>query len=205
MLPEDNMSVPQYGILRAVTTFNLGDQSKAQNVWHLIVMNENEQDEADVVADVAEILEDVYDYIKTIVATTVEIEKHEIYHLQYPDFDPIGVATSSWAGTAAVTRVPAGVACLVHFYKLRTGYSDKKFIAGLTENAIEGDTWSSGVHTNMGNLITAVLAGGTGTNGVELEFRHYNRDTGATAEYTSGAVGTTVAYQRRRKPGVGLT
>lgn len=89
--------------------------------------------------------------------------------------------------------------------KERSGYLDRKYIAGLTEASVNGDEWVSATVTALQNAATRWVAQYDATNGVSLLPVSVNEATGVVRVLVNGDGVARVAYQRRRKPGVGLT
>jgi len=192
-------------VLRVVVTLNLGTVSKAQNVYHLMHVTGSAQDDDDVLDAVEEWVDDLYDKVQTATTTDVVMDKVEVYEWLMSQWGPIGVRTPTWAGSAAVERVASGVCMLINAFKERSGHSDKKYLAGLAEARLATDSWDS-TGLSSGNAFAAFwIADFTAANGVQFEPIYFKASTGQTAGYVSKSVNTLAAYQRRRKPGVGLT
>ncbi len=199
------MTIGVNAILRMVVQFDLASLSKAQNVYHLQHVSLESKTDEQVVTAMSAFAVDMYDELVARVHTSCSIEKIECFVLNFPLWEPIGVATPTWAGTNVNDRVPSGVALMVKAYKERSGYADKKFIAGLTEENMQGDSWQAAVRTPAEAYADIWIAQFTGAEATLLLAVSYKPLTGATKPYTSREVPTTVSYQRRRKPGVGLT
>jgi hypothetical protein len=199
------VGVAQDSILRAVVTLDIAGQSKAQNVYHFIHQTATEQDDGDVVDAVQEFLEGAMDNFKSPCSEDVGIDDIAVYLREGGAWLPLGSVASSWAGTNTGDRVPAGVALMVELYKNRTGHADRKFLAGFTETNVSGDAWSSALLGNIASYVTDLYSPFTGTNGVEIRACSFNRETEATAFYTGGVGIAKVSYQRRRRPGAGLS
>jgi hypothetical protein len=199
------MSVAQNSILRVIPTFSIGSQTKAQNVYHILHVTATPQSDTDVVDACLNWVEDAMDAIAAKINTGVDLDGIEVYERVSGAWAPVGEKVSSWAGTNANTRLPAGLAMLVEFYKERTGHADRKFICGMTDNDLSGEEWSAGAMTAAAAYVLEVIQAYTDPNGVELRGVHYRESDGFYTTYTGGAGVARIAYQRRRKPGVGLT
>lgn len=200
------MTVADGSALRVVPTFAIGGISKMQNVYYFRHDTGSPQIEGNVVADCLEYVEELMDNFQSMLHTTVELEGIEVYERVSGSWEPIGEESSTWAGTGSASdRMPAGVCLMINMFKLRTGHNDRKFISGFMEGAHSGDEWSSSVITAAGAFITDIISGFTGSHGVILTPVHWNRTTDTMSLIVGGAGAPRVAYQRRRKPGVGLT
>lgn len=200
------MTIATDSVLRVVATFTLGALTRAQNVYHMRHLTGTPQLEGDVVQAALEAVEEYMNNFVSTIHQTVELETVEVFERVDGKWEPIGQIASTWAGTGSSSdRVPAGLALMVNLFKLRTGYNDRKFICGFMEGAISGEEWSGTVISNAGNYVTDVYSPFTATNSVQLKACHFNRETEETKDYVGGHGVARIAYQRRRKPGVGLT
>lgn len=197
--------IPNDATLRAVATFTLGVNSIAQNVYHAKHVTATSQEDDDVRDAFANMIEDAMDDLQEQISDDVSLQKVEVYVLETGVWEPLGVVYSAWEGSHAGTPMPSGVAFLIKLSKERTGHQDRKFIAGLCEESCSGDTWGSGAVTAGNAYATTLATPYSDPNGVDLTFCYFDRDTEATKYYTGGAADSRVSYQRRRKPGVGLT
>lgn len=199
------MTVPVNAPIRAVATFDLDAISKAQNVYHFSHISSSEKSDAAVVTAAGEFVDDIMTTLASYIHEDVVLEKVEVYAWVTNEWQPLGVATPAFVGTDATTRVPSGVALLINAFKERTGHSDKKYIAGLTETGLAADTWVAGVLTAAANYLAIWLVTYNGSGSVDLLPVHWNRVGKFMMPYSTGSVATRVSYQRRRRPGVGLT
>lgn len=138
-------------------------------------------------------------------ADDVALETVEVYERVGGDWEPIGTADGTWAGTHTSPRLPSGVAFLLKLWKSRSGYADKKYIAGLVHDAQNNDAWVASVLTAGANAIEDIVAEFTATNSVEIVGVYFNRVSEEIAQYTGGTAVALPSYQRRRRPGTGLT
>lgn len=200
------MTVADGATLRVVPTFQIGALTKAQNVYYFRHDTGSPQIDGDVTADCLEYIEELMDNFQSIIHTTVELQGIEVFERVSGAWEPVGEESSSWAGTgSAADRMPSGVCLMINLFKLRTGHNDRKFISGFMEGAHSGEEWSGSVITAAGAFVTDMISGFTGSNGVVLTPVHWNRTTDTVKLIVGGAGVARVAYQRRRKPGVGLT
>jgi len=158
-----------------------------------------------VVDAALEFVEELMDNFTALISSDVSLEEIAVFERVSGAWEPIGSATGAWVGTAAGERVPSGCALMVEMRKLRTGHQDRKFIGGFTDTQQVGDTWVAAVLTAAAAYIVDIVGNFTATNSVILGAVYFNRVTEAIATYVGGAGAAAVSYQRRRKPGVGLT
>lgn len=199
------MTVAAGAVIKIVPTFTIGSTSKAQNVYHCQHSTGTAQVEADVVDAAVEFIEQLMGNFTSNIHDGVDLDSVEVYEQVGAQWSPVGIGSSTWVGTNSNERLPAGIALLIKLYKARTGYADRKFLAGFTEVATTADNFAAGILTNGAAFITDMCTEFTATNSVKLTPKYYNRVSGLVADYVGGATQETVSYQRRRKPGVGLT
>lgn len=199
------MTIEMNATLRAVAQFTIANVSRAQNVYHFAHVSLESKTDEQVVLAIAEYVEDLYDTLVSRMSTAFDLEKIECFVLNWPLWEPIGVAAPTWQGGNVNDRSPSGVAMLVNAYKERSGYADKKFLAGWTEEDLTGDQFGGAAATAAAIYAAAWITQYTGSEATLLLPVAFTALTGQTRPYTSTSVDTKVSYQRRRKPGVGLT
>lgn len=199
------MGVAAGSKLRIVATFSIGSVTKAQNVYHVENVTGSEITDAEAVAVCLAYVEDIMDEFTQFCKSDVSLDKVEVYEFAALQWGPVGVAEGSWAGTDVTDRLPAGCAVLIHAFKERSGFSDKKYIAGCIDSVTVGDALTANMITGAeaaAAIWTAIFDDGT----AQIEPHSYNQTTHAFTPYTGVySVSPLIAYQRRRKPGVGLT
>lgn len=199
------MSIADDAVLRAVVTFRLGTVSRAQNVYHYRHSTGSVQDDADVLDAALEHIEAIMDDLLIRIHPDCAMENVELFELVAGEWGPVGVVTSSWVGTSTGERLPSGIAMMLLAYKERSGYTDKKYIPGFGEGWTNGDEFLSAAVAAGLTAAGTWVAEFTATNSVKLQAVHFNRTTQETKEYVAVGVSPTTTYQRRRRPGTGLT
>lgn len=199
------MTVGTGSILRIVAQFDLDGESKAQNVYHAVHLTATPQDEDDVVDACEELLDLLMVNFNSVIHTSVALETVTVYERVSGAWDPIGSKAGTWAGNASSPRLASGLALMVKLFKARTGHVDRKFFAGFTEGGVSGDTWGTSELSSAANFVLDMLPTFVASNSVQIRPQHFNRADGTTKDYIGGAGDPRVSYQRRRKPGVGLS
>lgn len=197
--------VPVDAIIKAVATFDIGGVTKAQNVYHFKHITTTEQDDGDVVTAAKNYVQLIMQELQGRIKSDVTMPTVEVYIYESSAWQPLGSEVSSWAGTNTGERLPSGVSLVLNGIKNRTGYRDRKFIAGLTEDSAVGDLWGSATMTAAAAAILKWYSPHSDANGVDLRSVSFDRVTAAVKELTGGYASQKVGYQRRRKPGVGLS
>lgn len=199
------MTVPDNAIMRAVVTYEVAQVTKAQNVYHLKHTTGSSQDDEDVLDAVAEWIVSAMENIAVRLSEDVVMGTLELYERVSSLWEPIGVTVPDYTGDHVGELLPAGLAIMVEFSKLRTGYRDRKYLTGFVEDDCQGNGWGAGVRTDVALYAADIIEEFTATNSVKVLAVHYNTTTEVAKEYTGYQVVADVSYQRRRKPGVGLT
>mgnify|MGYP000679634027 CR=1 FL=1 len=199
------MSVEDGQTLRVVASFAIGSVSVAQNVYHFIHTTGSVQSDEDVVDACGEAVEEIMSNLTAKVVSDISLSQVEVFERVSGEWAPVGIYTGTWAGTSGGDRPPAGTALMIELTKNRTGYKDRKFICGIPMAGAIGDVWDSSTLSAADDFVTQMQAEFTSTGSVKVKPCYFNRSTEVTAYYTGGAGSDLVSYQRRRKPGVGLT
>lgn len=113
-------------------------------------------------------------------------------------FDPTNFIPDNAGDT-----LPPGVAVLVKFLTTIGKVYGRKFIGGLCESEQDGGYPGSLLLTALANFISDLLAGATIAAKGTLDPGVMSTREAAFVPFTSGEVGTTLAYQRRRRLGTG--
>lgn len=184
-----------------------GGLSKVVNVFKLSVSSLASQTQAQIRADIAEYVEGIFTDIISEMEDALSFDNIDIYNLTGNIIEPqIEWPTLTQGGNAAAP-LPIGCAALV---LARTGVSrhiGRKFFGTLVEGRATGSFWDS---TMIGKLLLALgdyMNVFTGSNGVGLtpgvQEILLGGGLGVFRPFIGGSVQAQVAYQRRRKFGVG--
>lgn len=203
------MSIPTGAILKAVASIVMPELVIAQNVFSVLFENDGSgNDDADVVSDVAEWVADIYTEIDMAMDADITPSdvKVYIYDGVDDDWDEIGSDDLVFTPAASGDMLPHGIAGLCY---MRTSDADVlglKYFAGLTEAACVDSSLVSGT------LAVLLLAAGvweapwvgsvTGSGFIPGVWSVKNTEF-VESSGVHGVKGN-VAYQRRRKPGVGI-
>jgi hypothetical protein len=199
------MTVEAGQTLRGVATFQYGPNTKAQNVYHFIHTTGSAQADEDVVEAVGECVEYLMGALTAKLVDDISLVQVEVFERVSGEWEPVGIFDGTWAGTSGGDRAPAGLALMIELTKARTGHKDRKYIAGVPDAGAVGDTYDAATLAACDVFVTRIQEEFEGTAGAKVKPCYFNRDTEVTAYYTGGQGAPTVSYQRRRKPGVGLT
>ncbi len=202
-------TIPTNAILRVVLSLLLPDNAIAQNVFYTLFENDGgSDDDQDVLDDLVTWMDDIYTEIDGSVNENVTLTglKAYIYDTVGEDWDEVGVGfpVVTFAGTA--DPMPNGIACLVHAPTTDPDVTGAKYFAGFGETSALDNDWTGafitvmvGAATEWTDPFTGAVSGSGFIPGVwstvQTAFHPFT---------TSSSINVQVAYQRRRKPGVGI-
>ena len=202
------MAISSGTVLRVVAQMLFPDSSVMQNVFNVVVTDLVTSDaEEDVVTDCITWVEAMFTELVAYIDSGVDADEVFVYEYDAIDDDWDEVGSDIWTDAFAAVggMSPHGVACLVIGRTIDPDVQGKKYIGGIQETSIAGSALA-------GLLITAL------TNfGVEWFTPFVGAETGGTfgpviwsptgtvpKVMTGASVNGISAYQRRRKPGVGI-
>lgn len=203
------MSLSSGDILKLVVTMVFDDGNIAQNVFGMLLAGAGGPwDEADILSDVEDYIDDAYSNITSIITNELNGTDIDIYVWDPvdSDFDLVANTPWSWNPSDALQELPRGVAALINAGTVDPDVRGKKYIPGLTEGSNTGNGWSATalsalaqfgsdwVNPGVGAASGATLTPGVWSPTQELFFQ---------MQITFNAP-TIPSYQRRRKPGVGI-
>lgn len=203
------MAIINGDVLRVVASLLFPDDVIMQNVFHLVATTVvGGGDEDDITLDLVGYVDALYanhdqnieinmsgDEVKGYVRDTID-----------DDWDEIGTGALGITTGAASPYMPHGCALLQTFFTTDPDVQGRKFWGGFTEANHDDGDWD-------GTLLTAIVL-----TAADVVTTYTGTETGSTfqpvvwsptnnnAYAYSGTVATNpiVAYQRRRKPGVGI-
>lgn len=203
------MSITVGDILRVVCTMVGSDSNIMQNVFNAVVTGSGGPfDDADVVSDLNDWLDDMYGNISVYLPAALDPSESIMYLYDSvdDDWDEIGSDVPTFTSTGALAQLPRGVATLINAKTSDPDVNGKKYIPGPTEGEWDGSTWGSPYLTALAafalDWYTAFVGSASGATFTPSIWS----PTRTNAYVLSGTfvIPTIPAYQRRRKPGVGI-
>lgn len=201
--------IPNNAILRIVATLLFPENVLVQNVFYSIFEDTGASaDPDDVITDLTTWLHDAYDELAGQIPNTIEAQTGRVYirDLIDDDWDEVGFGLMSDSFAGGSDMNVHGVAGLVHAETVDPDVMAAKYLAGLGEGTTTDGIFTAAVITAMGLFaiewmtpFVGVATGGDFTPGVWSPTNLAFFDFGSSA-----IVNHIPAYQRRRKPGVGI-
>lgn len=203
------MSVADGTILKVVVSMIWLDGNIMQNVFNLVVAGGSPPYDVDDVLDEIETwLDTLYANITTFVSDELDGSVFHVYEYDAgdDDWDEIGSLPWTWNPSNVGDQLPRGNAGLINLKTYNPDVSGKKYVGGWTETGIEGGVFSAASLAALAayaiDWYTAFVGGTTGaTYGVGVWSVAKTNFFLAVASVVIPAI---VAYQRRRKRGVGI-
>lgn len=203
------MSVTDGTILRVVASMAWTDGNINQNVYNAVVTGGGSPwDDGDIADDAELWADDMYLNIAANMSDELDGATVTVYKYDPVDQDWDEVAVVAWVYNFTNTddQLPRGNAGLVNFKTTDPDVSGKKYIPGLTESGVNDGLINAGLLTAIGNYAIDVMdpfvggvSGATWTPGVwsvvGTVFKAYSQQA---------ITSNVMAYQRRRKRGVGI-
>jgi hypothetical protein len=203
------MAINEGDILRIVASLVFPDDVIMQNVFHMVATTiVGDGNEEDITEDAVGYIDDIYEEHEANIDDTIDGDEIKVYVWDSvdQDWDEIGTGLMTITAAAVGDAMPHGCALLQTFFTSDPDVQGRKYWGGFGEgNHADGD-WSGTVLANIvlaaADVITTVTGVTTGSTFQPAVWSPKNEN----AFLYSGVVVTNsvVAYQRRRKPGVGI-
>ena len=203
------MTIPTNAILKVVLSMLFPDNAIAQNVFYTLFENDGaSNDKYDVLDDLETWMEDVYGDLAAAVDAGISITGMKVYIRDVPggDWDEVGLAFPSDTFSAVGDAMPNAVCALLHALTDNPDVIGAKYFGGNTDTAtVENDFTAGSIETYIlagAEWVDPYVGAVTGSGFIPGVWSPTN-----LAFYpfsTAYSVNAQVAYQRRRKPGVGI-
>lgn len=148
---------------------------------------------------ISEVLTPIRSYISTLWTA----EGVDVYNWVAGEWAFIGTQSWSWNGSSSADILPYQVAAVLLGKTLAKRKLGRKFIAGFTEGASTGASFTGAVLTALGTSALAYVTAYTSSAG-SVWAPGIQTKGGTWYSFTGGAVSSLVGSMRRRKPGLGI-
>jgi len=191
-------------VLEVTAKLSAGTNAAIQNVFHLVVKDFGGVPDENVPDDIGEYLEGIYDELDGGLWTGVSFVEYTIKNLT-TDTD---LGTYPWptltGGGSGDANLPYGVAGLVKAKTTNGKHQGRKFFGLFTEASNDGGKPNAAVKVLLAAAGAAAYSSFTSIGANDYQPGVLERDVLGVREVVSVVVGLEWAYQRRRKPGVGI-
>jgi len=200
------MPVDPGGITRGVVTILGTDSSSALNIFHAQNNSGVTKTDTDTLDDWKAYLDSVYNDPVVDISDTATISPYEIFLIDgvTGDSTPIGTRSPALQPIHNSELLPHGVAALINADLSGTGRgSGKKFFPYYAENSSGDGLWVTTTLTRLALAAAAYLLDFGGVSGSDWGTGTWTQLKGFR-DLVSAVARDIPAYQRRRKPGVGI-
>jgi len=165
-------------------------------------------DYPDLVANVATWWDEIMGHMESSIATNVSAEQVVVYHVDDATGDEtvLDDATITFNPSASGGLAPHGAAALLTAQVFQDRGVLKLFFPGIADSLLSAEAlWNGTVLADLALAGVPLLLGPNDVNGVDLEAGSWNGDNQVFKPIGTSATASAIpAYQRRRKPGVGI-
>lgn len=203
------MSVTAGTILRVVVSNIWTDGEIAQNVYNAVVTGGGSPfDNDDIVQDAVSWAEDMYYNLTNSISDELDGSQVQVYEYDSvdDDWDEVGSSAFFWNPTDTGDQLPRGNAMLVNLKTTDPDVSGKKYLPGIAKSGIVDGILNAGILALVASYAVDWYDGFVGTDsGADWQPGVWSpTDTVFRSAGTTVIIPTIVAYQRRRKRGIGI-
>ena len=203
------MSLSVGDILKIVAVMAYTDGNIMENVFAAeIVAGSGPFDEEDVLDDMKDWIEDIYDNLTARISSYVDGSEVRVYRYDSgdDDFDEVGTTGFSWNPSGGTEELPRGVAALINAKTTDPDVNGKKYFGGFCEGFLDLGLWGSATAAALVTLTADWYTAFTGTDSA-ADFQPgvwspKNKDIYPLSG--TFVIPLIPAYQRRRKQWVGI-
>lgn len=203
------MSISVGDVLRVVATLAWTDGDIMQNVFNAVITGSGGPfDDADIVADADEWLDTMFAHLVTYMTTALDGAEVTVYIYDSvdDDWDEVGSDTWTFNPTNAGDYLARGVAALVNANTIDADVQGKKYFGGFGEDSAADGAWGGALLASLSDVfddwVTSFVGGTSGASWQPAIWSPTNLN--AYPMDGTGTIPAVNAYQRRRKPGVGI-
>lgn len=197
------MSISVGNRVRVTAHMKLIGLIDVENVFDLHVDTGGTGNDQDFMSDMADWLDTAYQELVGDLHPGLLFQTVDGFNVSAKEPLPSLPWPSLHGGTSGGDLMATGVALVTLFHTLKSRVIGRKFIGGLTETALVGGNWASGVVSNAVSWTLLIAAGPTMTTwGGTVSFVIYDK-LGVPRLPIRFVANGTPAYQRRRRAGVG--
>lgn len=203
------MAISSGTILRVVASLLLPSNVIAQNIFYAVITDLVTSDEEDdVVADMKTWVQAMYTEVAAHMYDGINGSDVKVYEYDPidEDWDEVGSDTWNINFTLATDMAPHGVAGLAHAKTIDPDVQASKYLPGFGDVGFAGSALSAGLVTAITDFCGVWVTGFTGTETGGTVVPGVWSTVGVVFKLFNGnfVVNGLAAYQRRRKPGVGI-
>lgn len=197
------MTIVVDNVIRVTAKLKRGDVDDQVNVYHLKVTDVGTDDQQQLRDALVEYLESFYAIVNVDISDTLTYDSVEIFNVTTGDPEPTEPWTTLTIGLGDDEALPSGCCALMLGRTATGGVLGKKYLPTYTEPAQNGGVWTAPVLVRMLLAAAIWIAPFVSSTGSTFRPVVYSRLLEVAHIFTGALVNSVVAYQRRRKRGVG--
>lgn len=190
-------------VLRIATSLLYDGVHEITNVWHVLVTSGGEKTFLEIVDDIKEYVDLLFDDIDTILVTEITADSIGVSNAtQTLVFGQIDFGVFAQGGDANEPTA-AGACCLAFGRTYKPRVQIKKYFGVFARSSLTAGLWIAAARDAVALSMAAHVTEQVLTDGLTLLGVAYNRDLGTYELVQSTVVRAEPAYQRRRTRGRG--
>jgi len=192
--------------IRVAAHFNVPNASDVVNVYHFYLDSAGDVENSDALDDLLDAVEYMMTPLLTNYAESISLDEIKVWERNdiLDRWDYVGAIDGTWAGTVSGAQpLPPGTAPLVTADTVDAHSRGRKYLPPPTEAVVANGVMSTGGLANMLAYLGRLVAVFTTANGDWIPGVYSVVDETFKMFTGTGVVNNVLAYQRRRKPGVG--
>lgn len=198
------MAISVGDILQVIPSMHIGVQVTIQNVYHTYITQLASGVPEDILDDMADWMDDAYSEIVGHIWDAQSIDEVHVLDLTADiDIGVTGFPTLTY-GTDTGEGLPPGTSALVKFKTAQGKHQGRKYIGVLTEVSNNDGILQTGTTTDLADFATVITDDYVGASGNEYRYCVLDRTTDEPRFPNQVVIPAYFAYQRRRRPGVGI-
>lgn len=201
------MTIPNLASCKLVQELNMPDGVIANNIYYFEANFNTPQEVEDVLTALVTWVETLYTTIDSEVSDLLELGEFTLYTWNAPllQWDNEGSDLPAVTFTGVSDMLPHGVSALVRAYSFNTRSIARKYLAGFIEEAQADGTWITSTLTALAAFGAEWSSSSLVSSGNTMRAAVWDTKIFTTHILTGvEVVLTEPAYQRRRRPGVGI-
>lgn len=200
---DDMADIDNGDVLRLGASWVYDSTEEIANVFHVLCTSGANKDFADIIDDIQQYLDLMFENIDTRLSTDMDVDRISIANVtQNLVFGSINWGVVAQGGDAG-DPVASGVCCLAYGRTFKPRVQIKKYYGVFTESSMTAGLWSAAARDDVQTDFEAHIASQAMTDGLTMTGVAWNRILESYTLATGVVVASEPAYQRRRRRGRG--
>lgn len=197
------MAIETGDVIRLAAVLSGAISGDIVNVFHVLILDDNELIQQDLLDDLADFLDAVYEHIILQISNVVDFDVIEVFNETKGIAEPAQAWPTQTTGAEGGQVLPSGVAAYGLARTETPGVRGSKYWPKFTEDILLNGVWGVGAVVAVANAMAEAYDAFVGGNGSTVQPGVFSRASEVLSVVTEIAALAVPAYQRRRKRGVG--